>query len=178
MSATSFHYHPTLDHDTQIDVHFRPRQKDIDAQKGTAYNFTYEHGRRYPSKDLGQYYLPNDSQEIKRLNDQHLLLTKAKGEKLHNAPLSGDEDGFKILDVGCGTGLWCIQMAVQYPNAKIFGMDISPIQPEQKPSNIERVIHDMEQDWPFPEQHFDLIHASLFYGSVADFSGLLETFVQ
>lgn len=115
---------------------------------------------------------------MKRLNDQHLLLTKAKGECLHNAPIPDDKAGFKILDVGCGTGLWCIQMAEQYPNANIVGMDISPIQPEQRPSNVVWVIHDMEQEWPFPEQHFDYIHASLLNGSVADLSKLIQTIVQ
>lgn len=36
----------------------------------------------------------------------------------------------KILDIGTGTGKWCVEVAKEYPNAQIIGTDLSPIQPE------------------------------------------------
>ncbi len=75
------------------------------------------------------YWLPNDEPEIHRLNQQHHCFTLLKGGRLHLAPLPSTP--FRILDVGTGTGIWCIQMAEQYPTAEIIGIDISPIQPEK-----------------------------------------------
>ena len=45
---------------------------------------------------------------------------------LHLAPL---RDPRRILDVGTGTGIWAIEMAEQYPEAAISGIDLSPVQP-------------------------------------------------
>ncbi|KAK4969250.1 hypothetical protein LTR66_011728 [Elasticomyces elasticus] len=74
--------------------------------------------------------VPNDEPEIQRLNQQHWLLTVLKGGKLHLAPLPPDRP-LKILDVGCGSGIWAIQMAEVYPTATIMGMDVAPIQPKK-----------------------------------------------
>lgn len=148
-------------------------QKDIHSERNSTYDWTYEIGRRYPSAELGHYYMPNDEPEIHRLNEQHWILTQVKGGVLHHAPVS-DKADIKVLDVGCGSGIWCLDMAETYPKARVFGMDVSPIQPERKPANVEWCTHDMEQEWPFPESHFDFIHLSLVHGCVADWHNMME----
>lgn len=147
----------------------------MDSHASDVYNFTYENGRRYASTELGHYYMPNDEPEIQRLNQQHWMLTVVKEGRLHNAPLP--DRPLKILDVGCGSGIWAIQMAEEYPSALITGMDISPIQPAKKPANVDWIVHDMEKDWPVPEDYFDFIHLSLVHGCVADWRSMMNKIV-
>ena len=53
-------------------------------------------------------------------------------------------------------------------------MDISPIQPENRPENIEWLLHDVETEWLFPKEHFDYVRLSLLNGSLADFDRIME----
>lgn len=47
--------------------------------------------------------------------------------KLFLCPLV--EDPKQILELGTGTGIWCIDMADFYPNCEVIGTDLSPVQP-------------------------------------------------
>jgi len=51
------------------------------------------------------------------------------GGALLRAPITPNQ-AQRILDLGCGTGMWCIERADEQPNATIIGTDLSPIQPE------------------------------------------------
>ncbi|KAI9710045.1 MAG: hypothetical protein M1812_007509 [Candelaria pacifica] len=136
------------------------------------YNYEYENGRRYHSNDQGSYWLPNDEPEIHRLNQQHHCFTLLKGGKLHLAPLPSTP--LRILDIGTGTGIWCVQMAELYPTSEIIGIDISPIKSDNKPSNVTFQVEDAEKPWSFPDDHFDFVHMSLMHGSVADWLALVQ----
>lgn len=54
------------------------------------------------------YYAPNDEAENDRLDMHHHLATLLLKGKLHVAPISANPQ--RILDVGCGTGIWAIDM--------------------------------------------------------------------
>lgn len=136
--------------------------------------------------------MPNDEPEIQRLNEQHWILTQVKGGSLHFAPLppAAEKPSPRILDMGCGSGIWCVEMAEEYPSAMIIGMDISPIQPTQKPANVEWITQDMESSssssseeeaaaaWPFPENYFDLIRLSLVHGCVQNWNTFMSKLVR
>jgi 2-polyprenyl-3-methyl-5-hydroxy-6-metoxy-1,4-benzoquinol methylase len=55
-----------------------------------------------------EYFAPNDDAENDRLDMHHHLATLLLGRKLHVAPI--DSQPQRILDVGCGTGIWSIDM--------------------------------------------------------------------
>lgn len=143
-----------------------------------AYEYSTYNNRRYASASLGNYYMPNDAPEIHRLNEQHFLLTTLKDGALHHAPVPSSKPGLHILDVGCGSGIWCVEMAARYPEAMITGMDVSPIQPKNKPANVEWIVHDMEKEWPFADGYFDFIHLSLVHGCVADWNEMTRVIVR
>src|SRR6185312_5850125 len=56
------------------------------------------------------YLLPKDAQEDERLRFQHYALHHAFGNH-YLAPLSPETR--TMLDVGCGTGVWALDMAQQ-----------------------------------------------------------------
>ncbi|KAI9737388.1 MAG: hypothetical protein M1834_009542 [Cirrosporium novae-zelandiae] len=121
-----------------------------------ALNYRYEYGRRYHGYKDGSYPLPNDEQEIERLDVQHRLWLLTLEGKLHMAPLP--EDVQDVLDVATGTGTWCIDFADQHPSARILGTDLSPIQPTLVPPNCTFIVDDSEAPWAF-SQKFDFIHS-------------------
>jgi cyclopropane fatty-acyl-phospholipid synthase-like methyltransferase len=72
------------------------------------------------------------------------MLLLLEGE-LYKAPI---ENPKRILDVGTGTGIWAVEMAEKFPNAKVLGIDLSPIQPEWVPPNCRFIVDDAEESWP------------------------------
>lgn len=152
-------------------------KKTAERQQEEHYDWKFANGRRYASSQLGHYYMPNDGPEIQRLNEQHWIFTEAKGGVICSAPIKASKD-LKIMDLGCGSGVWCLQMAEDFPQASVVGADVSPIQPKNKPANIEWKVLDIEGEWPFPENSFDLIHLSLVHGCVQNWPATLSKIVR
>jgi methylase of polypeptide subunit release factors len=65
----------------------------------------------------------------------------------------------KIVDLGTGSGAWCIEVADQFPNAFIRGIDLSPIQPNIVPGNCDFVVHDINEGLPFDDGSIDLVQS-------------------
>lgn len=106
------------------------------------------------------YLLPKDLGETNRLDFQHYMLRYAlKGN--YAAPLHTPRD---ILDVGCGTGRWAIELARQFPGANVIGMDVAPppvdmsAAPDARPENYAFVQGNALERIPFPDNSFDFVH--------------------
>jgi len=69
------------------------------------------------------------------------------------------ENPQKVLDLGCGTGIWSIDFADANPSADVTGVDIAPIQPKWTSPNCHFEIDDIEQPWTWKEESFDYIFA-------------------
>ena len=54
---------------------------------------------------------------------QHHIYRFALDNKLFLAPVPKDKL-LDVLDVGCGTGLWCIDVADENPQAQVLGFDL------------------------------------------------------
>ncbi|WWC97768.1 hypothetical protein V866_004654 [Kwoniella sp. B9012] len=133
------------------------------------YNTTQEH-----------YVLPVDQQEINRLNTQHRAVTLIFEGLLPNAIRSiykADQGkGKRVLDVGCGTGQWLIDLVEEYPDVEeVIGIDITLMHPPSYHKKIQFLTHNVLE--AFPEEwigRFDLVQSRFLITGIKDFPLLLE----
>jgi len=140
------------------------------------YRFRWEHGRRYHAlqedRDDKKYLLPNDNMEMDRLDLQHHLFCMTL-DALHRAPLD-PERVRKAIDLGTGTGIWAIDFADMYPNTQVFGVDLSPIQPEYVPPNCQFYVEDVEKGWSWEPNTFDYVHTRMIISGIKNWPRLIE----
>ncbi|KAK7429470.1 hypothetical protein QQZ08_004062 [Neonectria magnoliae] len=145
------------------------------------------HGRTYQSSKTTEYWAPNDEQHVEGFDVGHHRITMMLDDKLYLAPI-GDNPQVgclsyictmvepntekKILDIGTGTGIWAIDMAVQFPSTHIIGTDISPTQPAWVPPNVDFQIDDAQLEWNFEPKSFDFIHIRSLHGAINDWPKL------
>lgn len=57
-------------------------------------------------------------------------------------------------------GRWAIEVASQFPTARVVGMDIAPIQPADIPANCEFIVGDLTEDLDnYGTGSIDLVHS-------------------
>lgn len=118
------------------------------------------------------YALPADVEEINRLDFQHFMLRYAL-QGLYAAPIGQPAS---ILDVGAGTGRWAIEMAQQFPRARVIGLDVKPpavderasagVGVDMRPSNYSFVAGNALEGLPFPDGSFDFVHMRLLFTAI------------
>lgn len=59
-------------------------------------------------------------------------------------------------------------IADQFPNAEVVGIDLSPTQPAWVPPNCKFELDDASQDWSFKDNTFDYIHIRFMSGCFKD----------
>jgi SAM-dependent methyltransferase len=102
----------------------------------------------------------------------HHVFKLLLNNELAATALSGS--GLKILDVGCGTGIWAIDMGDKYQSVTIVGVDESPIQPPWVPPNVQFEIDDVTKPWLHPDGSFDFVHIRQMAGMISDWPKLLQ----
>jgi len=131
-------------------------EEECSTQSVTSSIFDYEssHGRTYHAYHAGKYILPNDIDEQDRCDIMYHAVRLTIGDKLFFAPI---EAPTAVLDIATGTGIWAIDVADAYPAAEVVGTDLSPIQPQYLPPNLQFEIEDADE-WTFKPK-FDLVHS-------------------
>ncbi|KAK4213071.1 malonyl-O-methyltransferase [Rhypophila decipiens] len=151
---------------------------DVGSSASTSLNssvlkYEWKHGRRYHSYQSGTYQFPNDEQEQDRLDMIHHVFYRLLNDRIFLAPINPN-DSLRVLDIGTGTGLWAIHLGDEYPGAEtIIGNDLSPIQPEWIPPNVQFVVDDVELDWAEPRP-FDFIHCRYMAAAIKDWPRLVK----
>ena len=76
------------------------------------------------------------------------------------APISHTKRPTNILDVGTGSGRWPIEVANEFENATVTGMDLSPVDPlYEVPENCEFIVGDVTESLGFNDGSLDLVHS-------------------
>ncbi|CAI2167122.1 16122_t:CDS:2, partial [Funneliformis geosporum] len=126
--------------------------------------FRFENGRRYVGDNTFRYLLPNDDEEIDRLQLQHYLLRYVWQNNFSSPVNEILLSGADVLDVGCGPGTWILEMATEYPQSRFIGIDIAPIFPSEiKPFNATFQKLDVTYRLPYDDDTFDFIHIRLMF---------------
>ena len=76
-----------------------------------------------------------------------------------NAPMDEQlEEGITVLDAGCGSGRWSLEMAEDYPNSTFYGIDCAEVFPKAKVlSNLTFLKANTTERLPFPDNTFDFV---------------------
>ncbi|RDW85977.1 S-adenosyl-L-methionine-dependent methyltransferase-10 [Coleophoma crateriformis] len=128
--------------------------------------------RYHAFKDSGKHSSPvakpatNMSQSI---FDQ--MTRVMQGGKLFEAPVPKSVQ--RVLDLGCGTGLWAMEFAEEHPSAEVLGVDLSPIQPNFVPPNVKFEIDDIELDFP-DSRTYDYIHCRYMSYAIKNWPRLVQ----
>ena len=64
-----------------------------------------------------------------------------------------------LVDMGTGTGEWAMEVADQFPGARIYGLDLSPIQPNIIPRNAQFILKDISEPLDFDTGQTDLVQS-------------------
>ncbi|KZV94004.1 S-adenosyl-L-methionine-dependent methyltransferase [Exidia glandulosa HHB12029] len=114
------------------------------------------------------YVLPADSEEGRRLNEQHRNICAAAEGTLVFAPVEL-KDGDHVLDCATGTGIWTLELASQSPPGVSFqGIDISPHlfpPPSHTPSNVSFARESILALPPTFDNAFALVNQRLLIGA-------------
>ena len=123
------------------------------------------------STNENSYVLPTESAaEMARLINQDQAVTAAMGGLF---PTNLDLTGVRsVLDVACGPGGWTREVASQFPDVEVTGIDISKTMVDyanayvkvQKLDNIHFSVMDATKTLDFPDASFDLVNARFMAG--------------
>ncbi|RGB25677.1 S-adenosyl-L-methionine-dependent methyltransferase [Rhizophagus diaphanus] len=104
-------------------------------------------------------------EQVQAWKEQHLLSKETWGEHFIAPVNEWLKFGVKVLDMGCGTGMWLTDVGSEYPLSDFIGVDILPLIIKRHPPNVEFIQADIKIRLPFPDMSFDYIQMRhmLFY---------------
>ncbi|KAI8376618.1 S-adenosyl-L-methionine-dependent methyltransferase [Choanephora cucurbitarum] len=101
-----------------------------------------------------------------RMNATHFALKALFGANFLNTvqqTIDFDSKSTRVLDIGCGTGTWIMDMATEFPNTEFVGIDRVHIFPAAiRPPNATFKLVDVRDGLPFEDNTFDLVNTRLF----------------
>jgi len=74
----------------------------------------------------------------------------------------------QILDIGCGTGAWAVELADEISESYVYGIDLSPVQPVYVPDNCIFILENILRGSSFPDDKFDLIQSRCIGAGIPD----------
>jgi len=124
------------------------------------------------NSDSGYFIDAESAPEMARLIQQDMAMTRKMGGPL--AEQANPSSFLRILDVGCGSGGWVLDVAFANPNAEAAGIDISKTLIDyanararsQGLQNASFEVMDASMPLSFTDHTFDLVNGRLLVGSL------------
>ncbi|KAJ5974419.1 hypothetical protein N7481_011629 [Penicillium waksmanii] len=119
------------------------------------------HGREYQkySIDHRVYFGPVDDEEAQRLDEEQRVFQRIFDDRLIFPPIRRPR---RVLDCGHGSASWAVEVAEQYPDCQVIGVDIAPhMSPDDVPENLWLQVDNLNRNFTFPANHFDLVQSRL-----------------
>ncbi|CAG8450385.1 S-adenosyl-L-methionine-dependent methyltransferase [Gigaspora rosea] len=138
--------------------------------KPSTTSYRYVDGRRFQNIENTRYPMPDDDEELDRLQRQHFLF-RYLWESNFSAPIDEilRDNKCEVLDVGCGPGAWLMELAHDYPRSNFTGIDLVAAFPSQiKPPNTTFIQGNALNGLPFPDNFFDFVHMRLLVSSFSE----------
>ncbi|RUS33966.1 S-adenosyl-L-methionine-dependent methyltransferase [Jimgerdemannia flammicorona] len=134
------------------------RSQTSDNSITPSHDFEWLQRNKLPKSHGVAYFLPPTDKEVDRYQMQHELLCIAFGKySPHIAEVL--TPGAKVLDVGCGSGEWMCEMAIEFAKVDFVGIDIANIFPiSVKPNNCQFKLGNVLDGLPFPDDSFEFVH--------------------
>ncbi|HLI90624.1 MAG TPA: methyltransferase domain-containing protein [Ktedonobacteraceae bacterium] len=123
---------------------------------------------RHGYEQESSYILPaNSAAEIARLANQDRFFNEAH----QLIPPAVPENG-RVLDLGCGAGAWCAEVAFHHRKMEVIGIDISrelityatASARTQMLDNVHFEVMDIREKFAFEDGSFDLVNARFMSG--------------
>ncbi|SCB65004.1 unnamed protein product [Fusarium graminearum] len=151
----------TIEPDTDSDSSYTKSIEvtDTESLKSSIIEYKWVHGRRFHAYGDGTYWGANDDRQ-------------QEAEDLMQVTISTSHIQHNILDVGCGTGIWAIDMADLHPSAEVVGVDLSPIQPNFVPLNCRFEVDDINKEYLKPGGWIE--HVELWGNAMSDDGTMTE----
>ncbi|CAI2166318.1 17776_t:CDS:2 [Funneliformis geosporum] len=109
-----------------------------------------------------KYQLPSENEHIDRIQLRHLMFRYVWQGNFSSPIEETLKNGAKVLDVGCGSGSFVLDVASQFPNSKFYGIDMAQMFPTpddpQIPPNAFFSQVDIVKGLPFDDNTFDFVH--------------------
>ncbi|KAF9521300.1 hypothetical protein CPB83DRAFT_778940 [Crepidotus variabilis] len=111
---------------------------------------------------------------------QHQILLKILGEKYASCMveiLEEDETSVErksCLDLGCGTGMWIIDVARDFPHIEAVAVDLIPLREIELPQNLRSEVDDINLGLEHYFSGFDVVHARLIAAGISDYHHMID----
>ncbi|CAG8592654.1 12248_t:CDS:2, partial [Gigaspora rosea] len=119
-------------------------------------------GRRFLNNFEANYFMPSDEMELRRMDIMHVL-TRYSWKGNFSAPVEEILKNGKatVLDAGCGTGCWVLDLSHDFPNSTFVGVDIQSSgfpSVNERSANTGFLEYNLLSGIPFPNETFDYVH--------------------
>ncbi|RIB30926.1 S-adenosyl-L-methionine-dependent methyltransferase [Gigaspora rosea] len=134
-------------------------------------------GRQFLNDDDLNCLLPSDKIELERSTLSYLLMRhRWKGNFCSPVKEKLNTSGTTILDIGCGSGLWAIDMGLNHPSSSIIAIDIDPFKfpsSDRCPPNVCFLTCNAIYGIPFPQNTFDFVNISMMWSVFSEAQWIL-----